>query len=70
MSIPRNIRKKLPKAEWLRVEIGGYYDKPYYARFRGANFVRWQLWWVCVIHRAPWIEHVARQRYPHLFRED
>lgn len=68
MAIPRYVRKRLPKARLLSIEWGGYYDKPYWARFRGANFMRWQLWCICVHHRMPWIEEVARINHPHLFK--
>lgn len=66
--IPRDVRKKLPKAKLISFEIGGYYRKPYFARFRCANFIRWQLWCVCITHRAPWVERAARQIHPHLFK--
>lgn len=65
--LPRKITKHLPKARLFHVEIGGYLDKPYYAKFRCANFIRWQLWYVCVTHRWIWAEEVARRQYPHLF---
>ena len=68
MTMPRHVRKKLPKAKVLSVEWGGFYSKPYWARFRGANFMRWQLGRVCVTHRMPYIEHVARSLHPHLFK--
>jgi hypothetical protein len=63
----RKIRKKLPKSKMIAVRWGGWYSKPYFARFRMANCIRWQLWWVCVEHRAPWLEHSARSLHPHLF---
>mgnify|MGYP000094275139 CR=1 FL=1 len=66
--IPRRIRKKLPKARLLSIEIGGYFDAPYFAKFRCANFVRWQVGWICVQHRWFWHEDVARRSYPHLFK--
>ena len=68
--IPRRVRKKLPKAKLISVEVGGYYRQPYWAKFRGANFIRWQLWKACVTHRAPWIERSARQIHPHLFQSN
>lgn len=69
MSIPRHVKKKLPKARTISIKIGGYYREPYWARFRCANFIRWQLGWVCIQHRAPWLEESARRIHPHLFRE-
>lgn len=68
MSIPASVRAKLPKAKLFSIKLGGYYWKPYWAKFRGANFIRWQLGRVCVTHRAPWIERSARANHPHLFR--
>lgn len=50
---------KIINTRILRVEWGGYYDRPYFAKFRGANFMRWQIWWVCVEHWMPmgwWIK--------------
>jgi hypothetical protein len=65
--IPRHIRKRLPKANLISIEFGGYHRNPYWAKFRGANFIRWQLWSVCIQHRAPWDEGLARMLHPHLF---
>ena len=65
--IPNSIRKKLPKAKLLSIEFGGYYRQPYFARFRLANAIRWQLWGICITHRAPWLEDSARKLHPHLF---
>jgi len=67
--LSRSVRQKLPKAKLLSIEIGGYHGSPYWARFRLANAVRWQLWWVCIEHRAPWLEHSARQLHPQLFAQ-
>jgi hypothetical protein len=67
VAIPKAALVKLPKAHFFRITWGGYYREPYFAKFRGANFIRWQLWWVRVQHRAPWLEHSARQLHPHLF---
>lgn len=69
MPIPKQIRKKLPRARLFSFEFGGYYFEPYWAKFRGANFIRWQLGRVCITHRAPWLEAVARSNHPHLFRK-
>lgn len=65
--IPRSVRRKLPKAKLLKVEVGGFDQKPYLAKFRCANFMRVQLWWVCITFRMPWLERPARQIHPHLF---
>ena len=68
--LPRHIKKQLPKAKLIAIEFGGYYRNPYFAKFRMANCIRWQLWWVCIQHRAPYLEHVARQIHPHLFKSN
>jgi len=68
VTITKRIRKQLPKAKLFSIKLGGYYRKPYFAKFRGANFIRWQLWYVCVTHRAYWKKDVAINLYPHLFK--
>jgi len=61
--------KRLPKAKLFSVKWGGYNRKPYFAKFRGANFVRWQLWYICIVYRAPWQREIAEVLHPHLFKE-
>jgi hypothetical protein len=56
--------KVLPKARLLKVEVSRRW---YFARFRGANFTRWQVGCVCVTHRSPWLLDSARALHPHLF---
>lgn len=55
----------LPKAAWVKIDWSrrGFY----FAHFRGANFRRFQIGWLAVNVRAPWLEHVARRTHPHLF---
>lgn len=61
-----SFNRKLPKAKWFTI-IRSYYDKPYYARFRCANFVRWQIGKYCIVHRAPWLKESAIKLHPELF---
>lgn len=67
--LTRQVKKALPKSKLISIEWRGCCRKPYWARFRGANFVRWQLGRVCITHRAPWLERSARNLHPHLFVE-
>jgi hypothetical protein len=67
--IPKDIRKKLPRAKLFSIKIGGYYKKPYYTKFRCANFMRWQIGYICITHRMPWLEDSARKLHPHLFTD-
>jgi hypothetical protein len=65
MSISPNVRKKLPKAnliwfEWTR-------RHPFFGMNRLANARRYQIWWLAIGHRAPWLESAARAIYPNYF---
>ncbi len=63
----RDQRRQLPKARWFRLSWSWRWF--YFTRFRCANFMRWQIGWLTVEHRMPYIEHVARQNYPEIFAE-
>jgi hypothetical protein len=65
MTIPNNIRMQLPKAALLRAGLS--FRQFYFAKFRLANATRWQIGWVTITHRSPWLERSARALHPHLF---
>lgn len=69
MSIPREVRKQLPKAELISVRWNqwSHWTRWYVARFRLANSVRYDVGPVTILHRAPWMERSARQLHPHIF---
>lgn len=69
MSTPIEIKKKLPKADLIRVRWNqwSHWTRWYVARFRLANAVRYDIGPVTIVHRAPWLEKSSRQLYPHLF---
>jgi hypothetical protein len=58
-------RRRLPKARLIEVQWTKGYS--YFAKFRLANAWRIQIGPVCVMTRAPWLEHVARVHHPELF---
>lgn len=65
------IGENLPKAKlidfaWSSFRLPG---TPLFFKNRLANVYRFQLWRLIVHVRAPWLEHSARQIYPHLFRD-
>jgi hypothetical protein len=62
-------RKRLPKANLLTLEWAKpiFAGRPFFQRNRLANAVRIRLGNLAVIVRMPWLEHSARQLYPHLF---
>lgn len=63
--IPRQTRKRLPRAKLLTVRrVQG---RRFLAKFRNANAWTLYLWWFEVTIRAPWLERSARQLHPHLF---
>lgn len=39
--------------------------RPYFARFRLANAVQFQVWWMTIIVRAPWLDNSTRALYEH-----
>jgi len=63
--ISRHIRQQLPKARWITFKLSR--GPGYFARFRLANAWQLQLGRLTVMVRAPYLEHVARVHYPHLF---
>ena len=65
----RKVLASLPKAKLFSIKIGGSYKKPYFAKFRGANFMRWQIGRIRVQHRMPWLLSSAMSLHPHLFKE-
>lgn len=65
MPIPASIQKQLPKAAWLSLSFD--FKSFYFAKFRLANAARWQIGWVTVQHRLPWLERSARALHPQLF---
>lgn len=65
--IPNHIKKQLPKAKLLEIRIT---RQSYFARFRGANFTRWQIGRICVQHRSPWLKRSAQTLYPHLLLKE
>ncbi len=68
MAIPRHIRRQLPKA--ALIQFGWWGDTRMWAKFRLANSVQWHFGSLVVWHRAPYLEHVARVHYPHLFDQE
>lgn len=64
----KSIRKQLPKTRLITLQWS--WDWFYFAKFRGANSLRLQIWWLTITFRAPWLEHSARALYPHLFRRE
>lgn len=58
---------RLPKAALLTIQWRWDWRFCYFARFRLANSIRWQLGPITLTHRAPWLEGVARSIHPHLF---
>jgi len=58
-------RKKVPKANLIHLSWSRNYF--YFANHRLANCRRFQVGWLTVLVRAPWLEHVARVHYPELF---
>jgi hypothetical protein len=63
---------ELPKAKLIDFQWSSYRlpRTPLFFKNRLANCYRFQLWRLIVHVRAPWLEHSARQLYPHLFRDD
>lgn len=59
---------QLPKARLISLEWSWRYF--YFARFRLANAVRFQIGWLAILVRAPWLERSARALHPHLYPED
>lgn len=66
-TLTRAQRRRLPKAKLLQIEWST--GASYFARFRLANALRWQIGRLTITHRAPWLAHVARAHHPHLFRD-
>ncbi len=64
--IPANVLKLLPKSNLVTIRVTSRWCV---SRFRLANAIRWQFGRIELVHRAPWLEHSARQLYPHLFGE-
>lgn len=62
----REIRKRLPKAPLI--EFGWSWSWFYFHKFRLANCIRWQIGWLTINHRAPWLEHSARALHPEVFK--
>ena len=58
----------LPKAKLITFKLS--FGKPYFAKFRCANFIRRQIGWLTIETRAPWLTHVALQQHGHLFGDD
>lgn len=69
--ISKEARRRLPKAAWLHVEWSTWKapwsGQKWFASWRLANARRFRFGNLVVHVRAPWLEHVARQTYPHLF---
>ena len=59
--------EKLPKASLMTVHWS--WTCFYFARFRLANAIQFQVGWLTLIFRAPWLERSARALYPHLFED-
>lgn len=64
IEMDRHIRKQLPRAAILRIR---WTRQCYFAKFRLANAIRWQIGHLCIQHRAPWLEYSARALHPQLF---
>lgn len=59
---------QLPKARMISFQWSWRYF--FFARNRLANAVRFQIGWLVILVRAPWLERSARALYPHLYSED
>lgn len=65
MALSKEARAKLPKAKLFDIGLKRRY--PFFGKFRLANAVRLDIWWLTVHYRAPWLERSARALHPHLF---
>lgn len=65
MSIPCRVKEKLPRSALASVRWS--FRHFYFAKFRLANAMQWQIGWMTITHRAPWLEASARALHPHLF---
>jgi hypothetical protein len=55
------LMRKLPKARLISLQWSWRYF--YFAKFRLANAVRFQVGWLVILVRAPWLEQSARALY-------
>lgn len=65
MALSKEARARLPKSKVF--DIGWKRKHPFFGKFRLANAVRLDLWWLTIHYRAPWLERSARALHPHLF---